>query len=543
MNFGIEENHGVKDAIIYARVSSKSQTKRGDGLNSQQTRCSQYADYMGYRVADTFFDDLTGKRSDRPGILGLIAKLKADKRKRYVVIIDDVSRFARRVNVHFGLKDQITAAGGILESPSMIFRDDADGELHEYIVTSVAQHQARKNAEQTRYRREARCMNGFWPFQPPIGYKHEKVKGKNGKVIVRNEPIASIIQEGLEGYASGRFDTQVEVKRFFESFPDFPKDLPNGEIRNQRVTDILSRVIYAGYIEVPRWGISIREGQHKGLISLETHERIKDRLKGKKKAPARKDISVGFPLRGFVLCGDCSKPLTSCWSTSKTGKKHPYYMCFNRGCESNRKSIPRDRLEGDFETLLRSLKPSENLFQLARAMFQNAWDQRHQQASAQTKSFKREVIKLDRQIEQLVDKIVESENSTATSAYERRISKLEKEKLLIAERLLNKPAPKHAFEKMFELACLFLSNPWKLWASEHIEHKRTVLKLAFINRISYCRKKGFRTPEISLPFKLLGGQNMLDCEMARSGRFELPTPRFVVWCSIQLSYERLPVPD
>ena len=28
-------------------------------------------------------------------------------------------------------------------------------------------------------------------------------------------------------------------------------------------------------------------------------------------------------------------------------------------------------------------------------------------------------------------------------------------------------------------------------------------------------------------------------EMARSGRFELPTPRFVVWCSIQLSYERV----
>lgn len=29
--------------------------------------------------------------------------------------------------------------------------------------------------------------------------------------------------------------------------------------------------------------------------------------------------------------------------------------------------------------------------------------------------------------------------------------------------------------------------------------------------------------------------------MARSGRFELPTPRFVVWCSIQLSYERVEV--
>ena len=29
--------------------------------------------------------------------------------------------------------------------------------------------------------------------------------------------------------------------------------------------------------------------------------------------------------------------------------------------------------------------------------------------------------------------------------------------------------------------------------------------------------------------------------MARRERFELPTPRFVVWCSIQLSYERVSV--
>jgi site-specific DNA recombinase len=27
--------------------------------------------------------------------------------------------------------------------------------------------------------------------------------------------------------------------------------------------------------------------------------------------------------------------------------------------------------------------------------------------------------------------------------------------------------------------------------------------------------------------------------MARPERFELPTPRFVVWCSIQLSYGRI----
>jgi site-specific DNA recombinase len=57
------------------------------------------------------------------------------------------------------------------------------------------------------------------------------------------------------------------VKRFLESQPDFPKDLPGGEIRNQRITDLLTLPIYAGYIEAPSWGVSLRKGHHEPLIS------------------------------------------------------------------------------------------------------------------------------------------------------------------------------------------------------------------------------------------------------------------------------------
>jgi hypothetical protein len=35
------------------------------------------------------------------------------------------------------------------------------------------------------------------------------------------------------------------------------------------------------------------------------------------------------------------------------------------------------------------------------------------------------------------------------------------------------------------------------------------------------------------------GQSKLFNLLARPERFELPTPRFVVWCSIQLSYGRV----
>jgi len=523
MRFEDEQRHDIKDAVIYCRVSSKAQTKRGDGLNSQETRCRQYTDYKQYIVAHVFKDDLTGKTADRPGVQQLLSFLESERPKQYVVVIDDATRFARRVPVHFELREAIAKAGGILESPSIVFSDDADGELHEYIVASVAQHQSRKNAEQTLNRMQSRSYNGYWVFQAPIGFKYQKMEGR-GKVLVHDEPAASIIKEALEGFASGRFDTQVEVKRFLESQPDFPKDLPNGLIRNQRVNDILTRVTYAGYIEVPQWNIPLREGQHDGIITLATHNRILRRLKEGAKTPARKDISSDFPLRGFVTCGDCEKPLTACWSTSKSGKKHPYYMCYNRNCESRRKSIPRAKLENAFSELLAKLQPTQELVNTAKVAFKSFWEQRNTQMENLEKTARQEITKLEKQIELLVDRIVDTDSPTAVEAYEKRIAKFEKDKLIMAEKLSNRDRIIRPYDEMFEHAFQFLANPWKLWSSDRLEDKKTVLKLAFQERLPYHRETGFRTPKTTIPFKVLAGFNMGKCEMAHSGRFELPTP-------------------
>lgn len=41
-------------AVIYCRVSTLGQTKRGDGLGSQEATCRQYAERMGYQVIEVF---------------------------------------------------------------------------------------------------------------------------------------------------------------------------------------------------------------------------------------------------------------------------------------------------------------------------------------------------------------------------------------------------------------------------------------------------------------------------------------------------------
>ena len=102
--------------------------------------------------------------------------------------------------------------------------------------------------------------------------------------------------------------------------------------------------------------------------------------------------------------------------------------------------------------------------------------------------------------------------------------------------------PKASFDDTLRTALAFLANPWSLWASGNLEARRAVLKLAFRGRLEYVRNEGLRTPNLTLPLKVLAGISGEDIELARPKRFELLTPRFVVWCSIQLSYGRVVPP-
>ncbi len=539
MNFAqrqVEPERG-SPAVLYCRVSSKAQTKRGDGLGSQESRCREYADYKGYVVQEVFTDDVTGKLVERPGITELLSWLRKHRKQTPVLIIDDISRIARDVRTHFKLRELVEEAGGTIKSLSIEFGEDSDSILIENMLASVSQHQREKNSEQTKNRMRARTLNGYWVFQAPIGYKYERVSG-HGNLLVRNEPYASILQEALEGYASGRFETQVEVKRFLERQPAYPKDLPNGEIRNQRILDILTRPIYAGYIEVPNWGVSLRKGHHEGLISLQTFEHIQNRLRGNAKAPARKDINADFPLRGFILCNDCGKPLTACWSKGKK-LKYPYYLCPTKGCKSYRKSIKRDELEGAFEGLLERIEPSRSFYELVKAMFKDAWEMRQGKAAEDAHTLRTEIKRVEKDIDRLLDRIVDATNDSVVGAYEKRIAKLEREKALFAEKLTNGVKPRMTLEESFEHAMRFLSNPWSIWKNADLALKKTVLRLAFSEPLPYCRNQGLRTPNLTFPFKVLGEFCSEKCEMAHLRGFEPLASAFGGQRSIQLSYRCL----
>ena len=75
----------------------------------------------------------------------------------------------------------------------------------------------------------------------------------------------------------------------------------------------------------------------------------------------------------------------------------------------------------------------------------------------------------------------------------------------MSEILAKQTPPKDAFSEKLERTLQFLSNPWKIRDSWHVQARRLVLKLAFLYRIPYDRKTAPRTPRKSLPFKALEG--------------------------------------
>ncbi len=230
--------------------------------------------------------------------------------------------------------------------------------------------------------------------------------------------------------------------------------------------------------------------------------------------------------------------MTACWSKGRD-KHYPYYFCFTKGCEYYRKSIRKEKIEDEFEKILQNLCPSENLFSMCKKMFKQLWEHKIQMRGKDKLAIKDELKKTEEQIDKLLERVINAENQIVITAYEKQIKKLENKKFVLQEKIANSGDNLPDYDKTFRTAFLFLSNPYKLWASEKLEDKRSALKLLFTSKLSYDLKEGFRTAPIALPFKALevlkGGEN----QMVRLRRFERPTTAFGGRYSIQLSYRRL----
>lgn len=495
-----------KKAVSYVRISSRKQAKEGDGLRSQSRSLEDYARYKGMEVVEIFSDVISGKYASRPGMDAMLEFLRDQPDETYAVLVHDIARLARDIVSHTALRAEISAAGGVLMSPSIEFSDDPVAQLPEKLQAVIVEHERLSNARRAASRQRARMLNGYWTLAPGPAYEYVAAKGHNGKLLVRREPIASVLADALNGFASGRIQTQSELRRFLQNHPDYPKG-KSGKVPKQNIRRLLVNKLHAGYLEYQPWDVPLTKAAHEPIISYETYLKIQERLDGKPKFPIRKSINPDFPLRGCVDCANCEKPMKAGWTTGRS-KRYAYYVCQTKGCSSYGESTPKAEIEGSFDKILVKARIRPEILRIVEKMVHKAWKLNKAEADKQKRVIQGRLRQIEEQIDRYLKMLLDVQQASVVAAYESKIAELENERVVKKEKLAafdtQKGRKETDFERAYRTVMNFIEKPHELWRSGRIECQRAAVKYLLEDRLKWCRKHGYRTAQLSLPFRQLG---------------------------------------
>ncbi|MFZ5690207.1 MAG: recombinase family protein [Pseudomonadota bacterium] len=367
-----------KQAVIYARVSSKEQEKEGFSIPAQLKLLKEYAAANGFAVAQEYIDVETAKQTGRAAFGEMVAYLKAHPSVR-VMLVEKTDRLYRN------LKDWVTV-------------DELDVELHfpkEGVVLSresrssekfmhgikvlMAKNYIDNLSEEARKGMQEKAEQGIWPTKCPLGYRN--ITGPDGKKVIATDPaIAPLISKLFEWYARGDISLKEAARKAHAEGLTYPKS--GAKVPVSTVHTILRNRLYTGWFE---WNGKLIQGKHEALVPVELWERVQGVLDGrfaKKAKRGRHD----FAFSGLIACHACG-----CAVVGEIKKqRYVYYHCtgYADKCQGNpascrRKHVREEALEAQFTELLGRLRFDDEVLEWVReALHASHADERREHEEA-----------------------------------------------------------------------------------------------------------------------------------------------------------------
>src|SRR5262244_4628179 len=190
-----------RQAVIYARVSSKEQEKEGFSIPAQLKLLKVYAAAKGFAVVQEYVDVETAKQTGRAAFGDMVAYLRAHPAVR-VMLVEKTDRLYRN------LKDWVTVDELEVEihfpkEGVVLSRESRSSEKFMHgIKVLMAKNYIDNLSEEARKGMQEKAEQGIWPTIAPLGYRN--VAGPDGKKIIEPDPeSAPIISRLFEWYATG----------------------------------------------------------------------------------------------------------------------------------------------------------------------------------------------------------------------------------------------------------------------------------------------------------------------------------------------------
>ncbi len=466
-------------AVIYIRVSTKEQTENLS-LSTQLKACEEYCERQGFKVLARFREEgESAKTADRTQLQKLLHFCRTNKGRVQFVVVFNLTRFAREKYDHFALRAHLKSLGISLRSATEPIDDTSTGKLMEGVLAAFAQFDNDVRSDRTRGGMKAALELGRWTFLAPLGYLN--APRSTGKSLIPDPERAPLVKRAFQHFATGRF-TKDEVRK--NAIALGLKTRRGEPVPSQTFDAMLRNHVYIGRIDVPDFGVSTR-GDFDPLVTEAIFFRVQAILDGRYEVTApRQRNDPDFPLRGYVRCETCGKPLTASWSKGRSNY-YAYYHCRGRCRAVN---IVKTKLEDLFVEELRRLQPTAGFMRLVKDRVLDAW--RELKGDAQQRIA--EIERKQKTIRERLDRLDEAflyERSIDIDTYDRHRDKL-REELTIAQ------MDRHAseleemdVEGILAFAERVLPSASNLWVQSSLDQKQRLQQLFFPDGVRFNGKK------------------------------------------------------
>ncbi len=506
--------------VHYARVSKEDQV-RGASLEQQDEAASDW--FRRNRVQPVrFFRDegesaRTRKRTQLQAALAFVRAEKAAGRPIHVFLVHDLSRFSRNVEDQIAIRRELRDLGVRLDSVMMELHDTAHGKATANFIGVANELESDLKSEKISACMLVRARQGRWLHPAPVGYRNRRAEDDSRRWIEPDPVMAPIVRQAFESFARGERICDVLAAASASGLRGRNAGKP---LTMRTFRDLLKHPIYVGKVRSTEHGFVV-EGQHEAIVDAGTFKRVQARLEGRPSAAApRVHDHPDFPLRGFVRCERCGKPLTASWSTGRSGKRYAFYHCWAAGCRAV--NVSAGKLEDAFCAELDRQRVDASVFPLVRLACEAVAAESAKTAQQARARAGKRLLELRGRRDRLIEAFI-YERALSRELYDGQMQRLEREIAEAELEPLDFSTEAGRLQRMLKLAEPMLTGPSALWREAPYGARRGLQGLIYPSGMQYG-PEGLGTAEVSCLFSALRVENAEENRMVARTGFEPVLP-------------------
>src|SRR5260370_4699319 len=273
----------MREAVLYARVSSKDQEREGFSIPAQLKFLREYASRNGFHIAQEFVDVETAKATGRKKFGEMLTFFPRNPGCR-VLIVEKTDRLYRNFRDCVTLED-LDVEIHLPKEGQVISKDSkSQAKLVHGIQVVIARNYIENLREEVKKGMREKAEQGIYPSRPPFGYRNNVLE----HTIELDPEKAPVAQRMFELYASGGHSlSTLRTALKVESRQAFPK----GHLHT-----LLLNPFYKGQFV---WQGNIFRGTHTPLASEGLFERVQAVFRGHNKPKSQRRV---FPFPTLPTC-------------------------------------------------------------------------------------------------------------------------------------------------------------------------------------------------------------------------------------------------